>query len=170
LVGKTARGIKLVTSKASLTPAQVEALLAGVNRKLVRAAMDWVCLEEASPAWTVPFRVAARFRLSTIKSLHKRGFLSANFDDLHIHDGYWKGVGSVDWMRGTRASGTPMVWTSALGREMLCARNLLPKEAIDNVVAFQSGVTKRMRCSHLRREAEIIDLASCRAIRNRAVA
>ena len=150
-------------------PLQIEALLAGVNRKLMRAAMDWVCLEEMNCSDTMPFCVAGRFRLSTIKSLHNRGLLSANFDDPRLHHSYWKGVENMARKGERRSLSTPMVWTSKLGRELLCAKNLLPESSIDNVIPFPNSRTRRPR-PHLRREAEIVDLASCRGDRNRGAA
>jgi hypothetical protein len=104
----TCKGIRL-------SPLQAKALLAGVDHKLDRSALGWLCDVNG------PTKPAILFRTVTIKSLHKRGLLDANFTDMRVLDGDTKGVQNLD---GARHEHSPevskfQVWTSALGREIL---------------------------------------------------
>ena len=153
-------------SKTSLSQPQVEALLAGVEQKLVRVAMDWVSREEVNFSETMRFRSVERFRLSTIRSLHRRGLLSSNFEDPRIHQGFWKGIQSTMWTLERYPSETPLVWTNSVGRELLCDFGLLPSELIDNVIPFAGN---KARCGHSfgrRQAADIVDLTAYREKRN----
>ncbi len=179
----------MTTARSSLSQPQVEALLEGVHHKLVRAAADWVYLEvvyaPATTGWIsseevkasaagwiyseeasepVGILVMKRFRLSTVRSLHKRGLLSANFDDPRLHHCYCEE--SSTWLLDKCPLGSPLVWTSSLGRELLREKGLLPNNYVDNVIAFPAHRTKRKSYpALLRPEAEIVDFASYRESR-----
>ena len=99
------------------SPLQVKALLAGVDHKLDRSNLGWVCDDRILP--TDPARP---FRSVTIKSLHKRGLLDANFNDMRVLDGEPRRVQNLDGARHehflTEVSKF-QVWTNSLGREIL---------------------------------------------------
>jgi len=62
-----------------------------------------------------------------------------------------------------------LVWTSRLGRELLCKKGLLPENRVDNVITFPVRRAKRRR-HYLEQEAEIIDMSLYRESRDRSVA
>jgi hypothetical protein len=107
-----------------LSPVQISALVAGLDRKLARSTLGWLCDVNG------PDEPAVLFRTMTVKSLHKRGLLDANFDDMRVHDGHTKGVQNLD---GARHAHSPEslkfeVWTSDLGTEVLKEIGLLPDD------------------------------------------
>jgi hypothetical protein len=64
---------------------------------------------------------------ATIKSLHGRGLLDANFSDPRILRGEFVGVQNLDGARYEHSPEVPefQVWTSALGRKVLKDKGLL---------------------------------------------
>jgi hypothetical protein len=151
----------MTAAKTSLSKPQLGALLTGVDHRLLRAASDWVYRQEVNGSDPIRFGVMGRFGLSTIRCLHERGLMSANFDGPRLHCGCWD-IESATWSRERYPSGRPLVWTNSLGRELLCEKGLLPAQFVDNVIPFPTHRVKRNNPSPLRREDEIIDLASYR--------
>jgi hypothetical protein len=99
-----------------LSPLQIKALLAGVDHKLDRSNLGWVCDDRI-----LPTDLASAFRRTTIKSLHNRGLLDANFNDMRVHHA---SIGDVQNLDGARHEHSPevlkfQVWTSALGKGIL---------------------------------------------------
>ena len=135
----------MATSKKSLSQPQIEALLEGVDHKLVRARADWIYWEIVEKSDTTRFHVVKRFRLSTIRSLYRRGLMSANSDDPRLHDAHY-GNECLAWLREGDHPAHPLVWTNSLGRELLNEKRLLPNKLGDN--------------------AGIVDLEACRGKRN----
>jgi hypothetical protein len=110
-----------------LSPLQLKALLAGVDLKLDRSALGWLCDLNG------PNEPAVLFRTVTIKSLHKQGLLDANFTDLRVHGGETKGVQNLDGAVHEHSLESPKtpkfeVWTSDLGKEVLRQIGLLPDD------------------------------------------
>jgi hypothetical protein len=149
----------MTAAKTSLSQPQIGALLTGVDHRLLRAASDWVYRQELKGSESIRFGVKGRFGLSTIRCLHERGLMSANFDHPRLHCGCWA-IESATWSRERYPSGRPLVWTNLLGRELLCEKGLLPPQVVDNVIPFPIHRVKQSNPSHLMRQAEIIDLAS----------
>jgi hypothetical protein len=100
---KTCRGFRF-------SPLQIQALLEGVDHKFARSCLGWWSDDGLS-----------FFRPATIKSLHKRGLLDANFNDVCVLDGDTAGVQNLDGARHEHSPEVPkfQVWTSALGKEIL---------------------------------------------------
>jgi hypothetical protein len=109
---KTCRGMRF-------SPLQIQALLAGVGHKFARSSLGWLSDDDLSS-----------FRPATIKSLHKRGLLDSNFNDMRVLDGETRGVENLDGARHEHSPEVPkfQVWTSALGREILEEMGLLPND------------------------------------------
>ena len=135
----------MTTSEKSLSQPQIEALLEGVDHKLVRARADWIYWEIVEKSDTTRFHVMKRFRLSTIRSLYRRGLMSANSDDAHLHDAHY-GNECLAWLGEGDHPARPLIWTNSLGRELLNEKRLLPNKLGDN--------------------AGIVDLEACRGKRN----
>ncbi len=98
-----------------LSALQVHALLAGLDHKLTRSLLGWLCDLNG------PDEPAVLFGPATIKSLWRRGLFEGNFNDS-------RGVGSRDELKeaetldGARYSpDVPklQVWTSDFGKEVL---------------------------------------------------
>jgi hypothetical protein len=101
-----------------LSPVQIDALLVAVDHKMARSALGWLCDING------PDEPALLFRMVTIRSLHKRGLLDANFTNMRVHDGDSRGVQNLDGAVHEHCVSTPktpkfQVWTSALGKEVL---------------------------------------------------
>ncbi len=99
-----------------LSPLQIKALLAGLDHKLDRSNLGWVCDDRI-----LPTDLASAFSRTTIKSLYKRGLLDANFNDMRVLDGETSGVQNFDGARHEHSPEVPkfQVWTNALGKELL---------------------------------------------------
>jgi hypothetical protein len=121
----------MASSKKSLSQPQIEALLEGIHHKLVRAAADWIYSEVVEKSDTTRFYVVKRFRLSTIRSLYRRGLMSANSDDPRLLDGHYGNECSA-WLREGNHPARPLVWTNSLGCELLSEKRLLPNKLGDN--------------------------------------
>jgi len=65
-----------------LSGMQIDVLLLGVHHKLDRGLPGWACDDH-----NLPTGPAHLFRPVTIKSLHERGLLDANFGDSRVHRG-----------------------------------------------------------------------------------
>jgi hypothetical protein len=65
--------------------------------------------------------------ICSIKSLHERGLLDANFSDQRVLRGEFVGVQNLDGARHEHSPEIPefQVWTSALGRKVLKDKGLL---------------------------------------------
>jgi hypothetical protein len=103
-----------------LSGMQIDVLLLGVDHKFARSCLGWWSDDDLS-----------FFRPATIKSLHKRGLLDANFNDVRVLDGDTRGVENLD---GARHEHSPevakfQVWTSALGMKVLQDKGLLPNDS-----------------------------------------
>ena len=157
-------------SKTSLSQPQIAVLLAGVDEKLLRQGVSWVVRKEVNRPEGIRFQTVRSFLSSTVRSLCKRGLLDCNFDNPSIHDRYfWSGLDCQIWFRNKYPPKTPLIWTNALGRDLLWKKGLLP-EVIDNVIAFRirrAGIGPR---SHLARSAKVIDLSCYRNNLNLEVA
>jgi hypothetical protein len=104
-----------MTDKAlRLSRPQIRVLLEGFNHKIRRGGMNWFYHDGVN--WSNPARF---YNLATVRSLHKRGLLDANFDDSHLHYGYWKGVEDLTESRDFCSHERSMVWTSPYGSEFL---------------------------------------------------
>ena len=67
-----------MTDKAlRLSRPQIRVLLEGFNHKIRRGGMNWFYHDGVN--WSNPARF---YNLATVRSLHKRGLLDANFDGL----------------------------------------------------------------------------------------
>jgi hypothetical protein len=108
-----------------LSPLQVKALLAGLGRKLDRSTLGWVCDERV-----LPTDYATLFRSVTIRSLHKRGLLDANFTDKRVLDGDTRGVQNLDDARHEHSPEASkfQVWTNSLGREILAEMGFIGED------------------------------------------
>jgi hypothetical protein len=116
--GDTIRDGTITCNGLRLSPLQIKALLAGVDHKLARSAGGWLCDVNG------PTEPAILFRMVTIRSLHKRGLLDVNFNDMRVHDGDTKGVRNLDGAVHEHSLESPktpkfQVWTSNLGKEVL---------------------------------------------------
>ena len=121
------RGGTIACKGFHLPPLQLKALLAGVDHKLGRSLLGWLCDIDG------PTEPAILFRTVTIKSLHKKGLLDANFTDMRVHDGHKNGVQNLDGAVHEHCLKFPktpkfQVWTSDLGKEVLKEVGLLPDE------------------------------------------
>ena len=110
----------------SLSEPQVDVLLSGLEEKLFRSSMGWSRESDSHPGLR-PVRI---FSPSTIKSLHKKGLIDANFDDLRGFEGYPHNLG-VQTLDGAYYEHSPespklQVWTNGHGRECLIALGLHP--------------------------------------------
>ena len=108
-----------------LSPLQIDALLAGLEHKMARSALGWLCDINGRDEPTLLFRMV------TIRSLHKRGLLDGNFTDMRVHDGDSRGVKNLDGAVHEHCIEFPktpkfQVWTSDLGKELLKEVGLLP--------------------------------------------
>jgi hypothetical protein len=111
-------GIKRANTSFRLSPVQANALYAGLANKLTRSACGWLCDLNG------PDEPAILFRTVTIKSLHKRGLLDANFTDMRVHGNDTRGLQNLDGAVHEHSLLSPktpkfQVWTSALGKEVL---------------------------------------------------
>jgi hypothetical protein len=107
-----------------LTELQIDVLLLGVHHKIDRHSRGWSYDDRIfprDPVWLI--------RPSTIKSLHGRGLLDANFNDARAHGGEFASVQNFDGARHEDSSDAPklQVWTSALGIKVLRNKGLLPE-------------------------------------------
>jgi hypothetical protein len=104
---------RLAKSKAlRLSELQIDVLLLGAYHKLDRSSLGWSYDDRilpTDPVWLI--------RPSTIKSLHERGLLDANFTDARVHAGEFAVVQNFDGARHEDSPDAPklQVWTSALG-------------------------------------------------------
>jgi hypothetical protein len=118
---------RIAKSKAlRLSELQIDVLLLGAHHKLDRSSLGWSYDDRmfpTDPVWLI--------RLSTIKSLHERGLLDANFNDARVHTGGFAAVQNFDGARHEDSPGAPklQVWTSALGIKVLRDKGLLPEYA-----------------------------------------
>ena len=158
----------MTAAKKSLSQPQIEALLEGVHHELVRAAADWIYSEKVKHSDTVSLLIIKRFRLSTIRSLHRRGLMSANSDDPCLHHAHY-GDKCSTWLREDDHPARPLVWTSSLGCALLCEKGLLPKNLVDDVIPSAIADAKLRRPTHLKKENGIVDLAAYRENRNLTV-
>ena len=122
---KSFRGSTKACKGFHLSPLQLKALLAGVDHKLGRSLLGWLCDIDG------PTEPAILFRTVTIKSLHKKGLLDANFTDMLVHNGHTKGLQNLDGAVHEHCLKSPktpkfQVWTSDLGKEVLKEVGLLP--------------------------------------------
>ena len=122
---KSFRGSTKACKGFHLSPLQLKALLAGVDHKLDRSLLGWLCDIDG------PTEPAILFRTVTIKSLHKKGLLDANFTDMLVHNGHTKGLQNLDGAAHEHCLKSPktpkfQVWTSDLGKEVLKEVGLLP--------------------------------------------
>jgi hypothetical protein len=101
---------------------QFDVLLLGVHHKLDRGLLGWACDDHNLPTGLVHL-----FRPVTIKSLHERGLLDANFSDSRVHRGELVGVQNLDGARHEHSPEVPkfQVWTRALVRQALKQKGLL---------------------------------------------
>jgi hypothetical protein len=109
-----------------LSELQIDVLLLGVQHKIDRHSRGWSYDDRmfpTDPVWLI--------RPSTIKSLHERGLLDANFNDARAHTGEFAGVQNFDGARHEDSPDAPklQVWTSALGIKALRDKGLLPEYA-----------------------------------------
>jgi hypothetical protein len=107
-----------------LSELQIDVLLLGAHHKLDRSSRGWSYDDRifpTDPVWLI--------RPCTIKSLHERGLLDANFTDPCVHTGEFAGVDNVDGLRHEHSPDVPkfQVWTSALGIKILRKKGLLPE-------------------------------------------
>ena len=65
------------------------------------------------------------------------------------------------WVRNKYPPKAPLIWTNALGRELLRKKGLLP-EVIDNVIPFRIRRARTGPRSNLTRSAKVIDLSCYR--------
>jgi hypothetical protein len=114
---------------------------------------------------TVSMLITKRFRLSTIRSLHRRGLMSANSDDPRLLDGHYERE-CLAWLGEGDHPARPLVWTSSLGGELLGEKGLLPKNLVENVSS--SSITEAELHRHLK-GAGIVDLEVYRGNRNVSV-
>jgi hypothetical protein len=101
-----------------LSPAQINALLAGLEHKMSRSALGWLCHING------PNEPALLIRMVTIRSLHRRGLVDANFTDMRVHDGDCTGVRALDGAVYEHSLASPkqpkfQVWTNQFGKEVL---------------------------------------------------
>lgn len=118
-----------------LSPLQIDALLVGVDHKMARSARGWSCDIHG------PAEPARLFGTVTIKSLHTRGLLEANFTDTRVHRGAYSRLkdpidhSPVQNFDGARHAHSEeslkfQVWTSALGKEVLKELGFLEEEEV----------------------------------------
>src|SRR5262249_26304050 len=118
---------RLAKSKAlRLSELQIDVLLLGAHHKLDRSSLGWSYDDRmfpTDPVWLIGPR--------TIKSLHERGLLDANFNDPRVLSGEFTGVQNLDGARHEHSPEVPkfQVWTSALGVMVLRKKGLLPEYA-----------------------------------------
>jgi hypothetical protein len=157
-------------SKTSLSQPQIEVLLAGADQKLIRQGVSWVIRREVDGPEGIRFQTVRSFLSSTIKSLCRRGLLDCNFDNPSVHDRYFGSVLDCKiWLRNKYPPKAPLIWTNALGRELLRKKGIFP-EVIDNVIAFRIRRARTSPRSHLARSAKIIVLSCYRNNLNLEVA
>jgi hypothetical protein len=91
--------------------------------KLDRSLLGWSYDDRISPTDAVRL-----YRPVTIKSLHERGLLDANFSDARVHRAEFAGVQNFDGARHEHSPDVPkfQVWTSALGKQVLKDNGRLP--------------------------------------------
>lgn len=109
----------------SLSKAQVDALLCGINLKLTRHSMGW------SPDDGVTCSDGC-FSPATIRSLWERGLIDANFIDLRVIYG-GRGLIEMKNLDGVCYADLPgmpkfQVWPSALGKKVLQDKGLLTEQ------------------------------------------
>jgi hypothetical protein len=105
-----------------LSGMQIDVLLLGVHHKLDRGLPGWACDDH-----NLPTGPAHLLRPVTIKSLHERGLLDANFGDSRVHRGELVGAQNLDGARHEHSPEVPkfQVWTRALVRQALKQKGLL---------------------------------------------
>jgi hypothetical protein len=124
--GRSAITERFLTQALRLSELQIDVLLLGAHHKLDRSSLGWSYDDRmfpTDPVWLI--------RPSTIKSLHERGLLDANFNDARVHTGEFAAVQNFDGARHEDSPDAPklQVWTSALGIKVLRDKGLLPEYA-----------------------------------------
>jgi hypothetical protein len=123
------RGGTIMCKGFQLSPLQINALLAGLEQKMTRSARGWLCDING------PNEPALLLLMVTIRSLHKRGLLDANFTDMRVHDGDSKSVQTLDGAVHAHSLASPKtpkfeVWTSQLGKDILRELGFLDDEKL----------------------------------------
>ena len=139
-----------------LSQAQIKVLLLGIEYKLTRLSIGWLCDDGV----TLSDRA---YSPATVASLYERGLLDSNFVDLRVIYGA-RGLIDMKNLDGARHANAPeipkfQVWTNALGRKVLTDKGLLPDNLPQRDLAGQKGFS----CSG----CKVIDLDLWRAQRQR---